>query len=109
MDARRGTSTQREYGAEHRAWRKQVLAKSNGLCVACLARGRTTRGRVADHIIPRSIGGAQYELDNGQALCDGQTGDGCHDIKRAAEARGRQMRVIEGRGLVDVGPLQRCA
>ena len=99
-DHRRGSAASRGYGPQHRAWRLAVLAKSDGLCVACLAVGRVTPARVADHVVPRSMGGGQFDLDNGQALCDGVTGLGCHDLKRAAESRGQRMIVVEGQGLV---------
>ena len=79
-----------------------MLAKSNGLCVACVSTGRTTIGNVADHIVPRENGGAQYDEGNGQALCDP-----CHSAKRQAESRGRQLLVVQGKGLQDAGPLPR--
>lgn len=107
-EQQRGTAHERGYNDPHyHAWRQQVMQKNHGLCVACSAIGITTVARVADHILPRSAGGAQYDTDNGQPLCDGLTGRGCHDRKRAAESRGQQMVVRQGLGLVEVGPLPR--
>ena len=47
----------------------------------------STRGLVADHVIPLSRGGADH-WSNGQALCssDGRLG-GCHAVKTAEENR----------------------
>lgn len=100
-DRARGTTTARGYGALHRKRRAVVLSRQP-LCLACQALGRTTPATVDDHIVPISHGGSVSDLDNHQALCAP-----CHNLKRSAESRGRQMRVQDGRGLVDAGPLRR--
>lgn len=106
-EVRRGSAHSRGYNdARYHAWREAVLLQSDGLCVCCLSTNLVTIARVADHIVPRSAGGAQYDVENGQGLCDGQTGRGCHDVKRSAERRGRQLTVVSGKGFVDVGPLR---
>lgn len=103
-DERRGSSAKRGYGHAHRRRRAGVLAR-DPLCVCCLAQGIVEPSSVADHIVPISAGGSAEDMDNQQGLCDGQTGRGCHDRKRAAEARGRQLIVRDGVGFVDVGQL----
>lgn len=55
-----------------------------------------------DHIVPIEAGGSVDDLANHQSLCTR-----CHNVKRSAEARGKQMQVIDGKGLVEVGALQR--
>lgn len=50
------------------------------LCRRCLGKGTITPARVLDHIIPIEQGGAKYDMDNHQPLCDT-----CHNIKRASE------------------------
>lgn len=64
----RGSSTRRGYDAKHRKWRKRVLAK-DPLCVHCLPDGRVTPSIIADHIVPIRDGGARFDLNNGQGLC----------------------------------------
>ena len=79
-----------------------VLAR-DPLCVACLAIDRVEPTTVDDHIVPIKAGGSIDDIDgNHQGLCKP-----CHDRKRHAESRGRQLRVVTGKGFVDVGPL--CA
>ena len=64
---------------EYKAWRKEVIKKSNGMCVHCLdpeivnENGRTGRilrsGKFTDHIQPIKKGGAKLDPKNGQYLC----------------------------------------
>ena len=96
----RGSAHERGYDREHQRRREIVLAR-DPLCVACLAMDRVTASTVYDHIVPIEAGGSERDLDNAQGLCARD-----HALKRAAESRGRQMLVIPGRGLVDVGPLR---
>ena len=68
-DKAKGTTAERGYGARHRRWRQRVLDRDNHLCQACLRNDKLTPAKVADHIVPHQRGGAQYDLNNGQALC----------------------------------------
>ena len=54
------------------------LKSNNPLCVECLEGGEINTGRVLDHIKPIEKGGAKYEDDNLQWLCDRH-----HNIKRS--------------------------
>jgi 5-methylcytosine-specific restriction protein A len=65
---------------EHRAWRKEVLARDKG---TCQIRGPrcTHRATEADHIINVAIGGAEFDLSNGQAVCSN-----CHKAKTQRES-----------------------
>ena len=77
--------------AEHQAWRRDVLARDKG---SCQIRGPRCIGRAthADHLTPVAEGGAEYDLDNGQAACEP-----CHKVKSLAEAtRGRQRAAQRG-------------
>lgn len=78
------TGNSRTATAEHKAWRKQVLARAKGVCqihgTTC-----TYRATEADHILPVAEGGTTT-LDNGQAACPP-----CHRRKTLIEAkRGKQ-------------------
>lgn len=57
-------------------WLKSLLP----LCQYCLKQEVIKPGRVLDHIHPIERGGAKYDEDNLQWLCDS-----CHDRKRATE------------------------
>lgn len=64
-------------------WRKVrilCIRKANGLCEMCFKRGLFVRGKDVDHIIPISQGGAPFDIDNLQYLCED-----CHDHKTAKE------------------------
>ncbi|MCR9252277.1 MAG: HNH endonuclease [bacterium] len=64
---------------QYKAWRKEVIAQSNGCCVHCRdpkiknENGTYARivkpGKVTDHIIPIKKGGAKLDVSNGQYLC----------------------------------------
>lgn len=58
---------------------KKYIKTKNLLCVNCEDMGFAVPATVADHIIPRNMGGADA-LDNLQALCNA-----CHDRKSAKE------------------------
>lgn len=68
-------------------WRRLREAQLNDqpLCAFCLARGRTTEARVADHIV-RHLGDTTlfFDPDNLQSLCFN-----CHDsLKAQVESKG---------------------
>ena len=76
IDSKRGTSTQRGYGVNHRKLRKIVLSEEP-LCRHCAERGKTTPATDMDH-----IDGNVYNLrrDNLQGLCGS-----CHKKKTIKE------------------------
>jgi 5-methylcytosine-specific restriction enzyme A len=82
---RRGSSTQQGYGQEHRRWREEVLTR-DPVCRMCCRRPST----VADHIISRRKGGAQFDLANGQGLC--ATCHGRKTVKQDGRWRARYDR-----------------
>ena len=49
--------------------RKRRLARTNGLCEMCEAKGVTRAATVVDHIKPLALGGTD-EDDNTRNLCD---------------------------------------
>ncbi len=49
--------------------RRAGKLKMNPLCEECQREGRHVVGNVVDHIIPRSMGGADYDWNNLQTLC----------------------------------------
>ena len=64
-----------------RRWRKVrelALKRDSGLCQMCLKGGRITKADVVDHIVEIKDGGAAYDLDNLQSLCQS-----CHNKKTA--------------------------
>lgn len=76
---RKGTTTERGYGA---AWRKiaaRIMRRDNGLCQPCLKQGRTTAAHAVDHIVNKGSGGSDDD-DNLQAICRR-----CHKAKTARE------------------------
>lgn len=82
VQERRLTDNSEVYNGQR--WRKVrllALAKSNGLCVICLAKGLTVQAKEVDHTLPISQGGAVYDLDNLQGLCVT-----CHARKSGMEA-----------------------
>lgn len=76
QEARKGSSTQRGYGVEHRKWRKEVLAK-HPKCVDC-----GDPATEADHIVPTSKGGERLALENGAGRCGL-----CHAAKTARDQK----------------------
>ncbi len=76
VDAARGTSTQRGYGAAWQRIRRSWLAE-NPLCVTCNDNGRIVSATVVDHIVPMARGGPN-DSSNYQSLCAR-----CHNVKTA--------------------------
>src|SRR5574343_544961 len=85
-NARRGTTTERGYGADWQKLRAIVLA-SEPLCRHCNAQGRTTAATQVDHIVPIERA-PQLRLvrSNLQPLCDD-----CHGAKTAGKLRSEPM------------------
>lgn len=65
----------------HRAWRRTVLTRDHHTCRHCGHHDPTGRTLQADHIVNVKRGGAEYDPNNGQALCTR-----CHKSKTQAEA-----------------------
>lgn len=101
-DARRGSRHERGYGTAWEKLRKSwfstvipALGRPPVLCgdrlagpspidSRCVAEGRTTQGRVLDHIVRRERNGPDT-FENFQTLCDHD-----HDVKRQRESRGER-------------------
>lgn len=79
-DHRRGSSSERGYGATWQKMRIRVMQRDSGLCQSCLAAGRVIVATEVDHIIPKFEGGTDAD-DNLQAICVA-----CHKAKTAAES-----------------------
>ncbi len=64
------------------AWRKLRLVQleRQPLCEECLRHGRHTPAQMVDHITPINKGGAPFDLDNLQSLCNM-----CHCRKSAVD------------------------
>lgn len=67
-------------------WRKVRLRQlaEFPMCALCLQRNRVSPASVVDHIIPRKLGGKNFEKGNLQSLCKP-----CHDQKRGRERWGK--------------------
>lgn len=74
------------------AQRKRRLARTNGLCERCLARGKTALAMVVDHKIPLALGGSD-EDENTRNLCDP-----CNDEVTAEQFGHRQRAAIGNDG-----------
>lgn len=86
-DQQRGSAHARGYDSRWRKARQAYLAK-HPLCVECLKRGIYTPARVVDHVVPHKGDRRLFwDSTNWQALCDGETGRGCHDRKTWREAQ----------------------
>lgn len=80
---RRGTTTQRGYGADWQRLRDRKVA-ANPLCEECLTRGETSPAEEVDHIIPiERRPDLRLVWDNLQSLCST-----CHARKTAHERGG---------------------
>ena len=67
---------------QHRRWRLAVLRRDGWQCQSCGHQGRPGDGIMqADHIHNVATSGAEYDVDNGRALCID-----CHKPKIQAEA-----------------------
>jgi 5-methylcytosine-specific restriction protein A len=80
--------TERLRGRAGVAQRKRRLARTNGLCERCLARGKTVLATVVDHKTPLALGGSD-EDENTRNLCDA-----CHDEVTAEQFGHRQHHAI---------------
>lgn len=69
----------------HRAWAAQVLDRDNHQC-RIQRRGCLWVATTADHVTPIAEGGAEFDLDNGQAACRP-----CH-AKKSSEEGNRARR-----------------
>lgn len=78
IDARRGSSASRGYGARWRRIRDQVL-REEPLCRECKEKGRVEPARDVDHVVSKLVGGTD-DRSNLQALCHA-----CHSRKTAIE------------------------
>ncbi|ERM80216.1 hypothetical protein P872_14095 [Rhodonellum psychrophilum GCM71 = DSM 17998] len=74
-------------------FRKKIIEETP-LCELCSQYGFVNAGKIADHIIPRSIcEDLEYEVDNIQILCeDFEGGTNCHSQKTA---QSRNIKLIE--------------
>ena len=70
------------------AQRRRRLARTNGLCERCLAKGKTAIATVVDHIKPLALGGTD-EDENTRNLCDP-----CHAEVTAEQFDHRQQQAI---------------
>jgi 5-methylcytosine-specific restriction endonuclease McrA len=62
--------------------RRQQWFMQHPLCAECERNGRTTEGKILDHIIPLAEGGAENDPQNWQTLC----GE-CSEAKTREESR----------------------
>lgn len=77
--------TTRASTTAHKTWRTTVLSRDKGAC-QINGPGCTHRVTEADHVVPVAEGGAEHDVNNGQAVCSP-----CHKRKTQQEAqRGRQ-------------------
>lgn len=69
IPARSRTRVQRLRGRAGQAQRNRRLARTDGLCERCDAKGLTVFATVVDHITPLALGGSD-EDNNTRNLCD---------------------------------------
>ena len=82
-DARRGSSSQRGYGARWQRARKSFLIR-NPLCASCKEQGHITEATVVDHVVPhKGDYERMWDQNSWQPLCKR-----CHDRKSANESGG---------------------
>lgn len=79
-DDHRGSVTERGYGHKWRVGLCEQTLREEPWCRLCLAAGRLEPSVVADHIKPKSQGGAN-DRSNTQGLCWS-----CHQKKRGVES-----------------------
>jgi 5-methylcytosine-specific restriction protein A len=81
-DKRRGTATERGYGAKWRGVREHIMRRDGGVCRCeeCKQLGRIRAAHEVDHIVPRAWGGKDDD-DDLQAI-----NRACHKAKTAREA-----------------------
>jgi 5-methylcytosine-specific restriction endonuclease McrA len=97
-DAPRARGRQAVSPAEWQAIRATVLARAGWCCEACAAPGRLD----VHHVVKRSQGGADTELDALVALCRR-----CHERTDAPYARGRLVIRARGAGRFTFDIIQR--
>ena len=91
MRAPRPSAARRGYGKEHWRWRAAVLRRDRN-CRGCGAPG--SKHDHADHIVPKSKGGAPYDVANGQRLCPT-----CHNGWKQSYERTGVMRGCDEAGV----------
>jgi 5-methylcytosine-specific restriction protein A len=72
---RRGTASQRNYGAPWRLTRERILQRDNYLCLYCQNVDRLTEATIVDHVRPRSCGGTEDDANLASCCRD------CHNEK----------------------------
>lgn len=92
-DRNRPNAQVRGYGAKHRAWRDQVLARDKVCQGWPHLSGCGQPTTVADHIVPKSEGGRAFDLRNGRGMCDT-----CHNRKRQEESTRAKARKRHNHG-----------
>lgn len=67
-----------------KSWRKASAHQRaiEPLCRECKKKGKLTPAQMTDHIIPITQGGALFDIENLQSLCNR-----CHAVKRNEENR----------------------
>ena len=74
---------------------REYVLRRDRFCVLCEREGINVESKHADHIKPRSQGGAVFDPQNMQGLCAN-----CHQIKTNAERWGRHAeppKMVDGR------------
>jgi 5-methylcytosine-specific restriction protein A len=87
----------RGYGTAWDKLRGQIMRRDNGLCQACLRKGRVAAGNEVDPITPKAKGGSD-DPSNLEVICKP-----CHVDKTAREmGRRRKPRIgLDGRPIWD--------
>jgi len=80
-----GKGNKRTKDPRHIDWRKAVLARAHGACQIQYPGICQHRATIADHIRAVGLGGAEYDVTNGQAACQP-----CHDRKSSLEGHAAQ-------------------
>lgn len=93
-DRKRGTASQRGYGAAHRALRRSFAAETPAICNKC-GEALPSKFMHMDHIVPMSKGGSATDRANRQWLCQP-----CHSKKTVLEdgGFGFDSKIVAGRG-----------
>ncbi len=85
-DKERGSASERGYDAN---WHKvsEMHLRGFPLCAECEKKGRVTAAILTHHIIPIAKGGAVYDWDNLESICEL-----CHDVKHKNDRFKRRER-----------------
>lgn len=86
-----GKGNPRTSNPKHEAWRTAVLQRDHYRCQLRYT-GCIGRAGIADHILATALGGAHYDLANGQAACKP-----CHAKKSADEGHTAQGHTVRPR------------